>query len=114
MIGLLLGVIAVILAVEMKSLLIGEGVEKENVAAIHDALESGPDVHRVIHLRTQHLGPDQVLVGAKVEFSSHLSFEELTHAIDRAEARVRDRLSNLEIVIYLEPDIFDSSEVSGR
>jgi divalent metal cation (Fe/Co/Zn/Cd) transporter len=55
----------------------------------------------------------QLLVGAKVEFSLSLSFEELTHAIDRAEARVRERLSKLEIVIYLEPDIFESDSAGG-
>lgn len=111
-IGLLLGVIAVVLAIEMKSLLIGEGVLETNVVAIREAIESDPDVRRVIHMRTQHLGPDQVLIGAKVEFSSTLSFEDLTHAIDRAEARVRERLSQLAIVIYLEPDVFEASSVS--
>ncbi|MBW2724956.1 MAG: cation diffusion facilitator family transporter [Deltaproteobacteria bacterium] len=112
LIGLLLGIIAIILAIEMKSLLIGESVSEQNLAAIREALQSGPDVRHVIYMRTQHLGPDQVLVAAKVEFSSTLSFEELTHAIDRAEARVRERLSKLTVVIYLEPDIFEPNSLS--
>jgi divalent metal cation (Fe/Co/Zn/Cd) transporter len=112
LIGLLLGVIAIVLAIEMKSLLIGEGVEDQNVEVIRDAIESGDDVRRAIHMRTQHLGPDDVLVAAKVEFASTLTFEDLTHAIDRAEARVRERLSPLRVVIYLEPDIFEADQAS--
>lgn len=107
LIGLLLGVIAIILVIEMKSLLIGEGATEKDLESIRNALESGPDVRTVIHMRTQHLGPDELLVGAKVEFSSTLSFTELTHVIDRAEARIRACLPKMEVTIYLEPDIFE-------
>ena len=69
-IGLLLGVIAIVLAIEMKSLLIGEAVAPAVDAAIRDAILAGPEVTRIIHLRTQHLGPDDVLLAAKLEFTS--------------------------------------------
>jgi divalent metal cation (Fe/Co/Zn/Cd) transporter len=72
-IGLLLGVIAVTLGIEMRSLLIGEAASQAEVAAIGAALIDGPAVRRLIHLRTLHLGPDELLVGAKVEFDPALS-----------------------------------------
>ncbi len=106
-IGVLLGVIAAILTIEMKSLLIGESAAETDLEVIRSALESVPDVRKVIHLRTQHTGPDELLLGAKVEFAASLSFEELTHAIDRAEAGVRESLPALTVTIYLEPDVFE-------
>ncbi len=111
-IGVLLVVIAIILAIEMKSLLIGEGATVRDVEAIREALDAGDDLYKIIHLRTQHIGPDELLVGAKVELEGKLDFEEVTHAIDRAEARVRKALPAFEIVIYLEPDVYDEAEVS--
>jgi cation diffusion facilitator family transporter len=107
LIGLLLGVIAIILVIEMKSLLIGESASERDITAIREALESDSDVRTIIHMRTQHLGPDQLLLGAKVEFTSSLTFVELTDAIDRAELNVRARLPQLEITIYLEPDVYE-------
>ncbi|HBL08712.1 MAG TPA: cation transporter, partial [Acidimicrobiaceae bacterium] len=71
-IGLLLGVIAIVLAREMQSLLIGESADDADLEAIRMAIESVPAVDRLIHLRTQHLGPDQILVGAKVAFDPGL------------------------------------------
>ena len=87
-IGLLLGVIAVILAVEMKSLLIGESVAPAVDARIREAILDGPEVKRIIHLRTRHLGPDDVLLAAKLEFTC-TDIPSLAHAIDTVEARVR-------------------------
>ena len=106
-IGLLLGGIAVVLAIEMKSLLIGEGASDADREHFVRAIEAGDDVHRVINMKTQHIGPEQVLLAAKVEFVSSLSFAELTESIDAAEARVREGSSLAEIWIYLEPDIYD-------
>jgi cation diffusion facilitator family transporter len=103
-IGVLLGAIAVLLAVEMKSLLIGEAASPEAIRSILDALGSSPDVARVIHLRTLHLGPDELLVAAKLELSAGLDFAGVARAIDVAEARVRSRLAQAR-VIYLEPDV---------
>ncbi len=101
-IGVLLGVIAALLAVEMKSLLIGEAASPEDLAAIRAAIVNGPEVDRLIHLRTEHLGPDDLLVAAKVDLTP--SAERATaRAIDRVEARIRARVPHAR-VIYLEPD----------
>ena len=105
-IGLLLGVIAIVLAIEMKSLLIGEAASQADLSAIEAALLAGDEVHRLIAMRTEHIGPDRLLIGAKLEFDGSLSFEDLTEAIDAAEGRVRAAIS-LSAVIYVEPDIWE-------
>ena len=106
-IGLLLGVIAIVLAIEMKSLLIGEAVAPAVEDAIRDAIVSGPEVTRIIHLRTLHLGPDDVLLAAKLEFACD-SIPSLADAIDTVEARVRTSTPIVRL-IYLEPDLFDAT-----
>ena len=103
-IGALLGVIAVILMVEMHSLLIGEGATPEQQRAIWEALEATPHVDRVIHLRTQYLGPDEMLVGAKIALRADCELATVALAIDDAEARVREAVPAAR-VIYLEPDL---------
>ena len=103
MIGALLGIIAIILIVEMKSLLIGEGATDRELDNICDAL-SGGRVERVIHIRTQYLGPDELLVAAKLALAPRLELSEVAHEIDAAEARVRDRVPAARL-IYLEPDL---------
>jgi cation diffusion facilitator family transporter len=108
-IGGLLVVIAVFLALEMNSLLIGEAATPGDVAAIRAALEAGDDVERVIHLRTMHIGPDEVLVGAKIAVAHDDSAATVARAIDAAERRVRAAVPTAS-VIYLEPDI-DRSDV---
>jgi cation diffusion facilitator family transporter len=104
-IGLLLAVIAVILAVEMKSLLIGESATPADVARITEAIEATPSVQRIIHLRTQHLGPDELLVGAKVEFTPGLTLPELAAAVDAIEANVR-AVVPIARPFYIEPDLY--------
>jgi cation diffusion facilitator family transporter len=101
-IGLLLGVIAVILAVEMKSLLIGEAASPEVQRQIREAIAEGDDVEHLIHLRTEHLGPEDLLVAAKVDLGDRSSHE-LARSIDDLEARVRARVPAAR-VIYIEPD----------
>jgi cation diffusion facilitator family transporter len=103
-IGILLVVIAAVLVIEMKSLLIGESAAPRDVSAIRAAIEATPSVQRVIHLRTEHLGPDELLVGAKVEFDHTLSFVELAAGIDDAESRLR-RAVPAARVVYIEPDV---------
>jgi cation diffusion facilitator family transporter len=107
-IGVLLGVIAIVLCVEMKSLLIGESAVARDAEAIRTALEGCPGIHRFIHMRTQHLGPDELLVGAKIEFEPQLTAAEVARAIEDAEHRVRQRVPSAR-VIYLEPGIFSAS-----
>ena len=103
-IGLLLGAIAAVLATEMKSLLIGEAASSAVEARIRAAIESAPSVRRLIHMRTLHLGPDELLLGAKLEFASDLDIAALARSIDGVEARVRAEVPEAR-VIYLEPDV---------
>ena len=105
-IALLLGAIAVVLAIEMKSLLIGEGASAAQLDAIRRAIEDGGPVRRLIHLRTLHLAPDELLVAGKVELDEDLSFPEVTAAVDDAESRIRRSVPAAQL-IYLEPDRFD-------
>jgi len=111
-IGALLGLIAALLAVEMKSLLIGEAVAPAERDAMITALAGCAPVRRVIHLRTQHIAPDEILVGAKCEFDAALDVEGLTHAIDEAERAVRAAAPAARWV-YLEPDVWSASESRG-
>jgi cation diffusion facilitator family transporter len=103
-IGLLLGAVAVVLAVEMKGLLIGESASRSAVDAIRAALVDGSSVLRVIHLKTMHLGPDELLVAAKIAVAPSLGLPEVARAIDAAEARVR-AAEPLARQLYLEPDL---------
>ncbi|MFY9806034.1 MAG: cation diffusion facilitator family transporter [Pseudonocardiaceae bacterium] len=102
-IGVLLGVIAIILIVETKSLLIGEGSGPDELYAIRTAMV-GHGVDRVIHLRTQYLGPDELLVAAKIAVPGTMSTADVARVIDEAEARVRGAVPAARI-IYLEPDL---------
>ncbi len=111
-IGILLGIIAMILSNEMRSLLVGESVTRENLAAIEEGIAASPRVQRLIHLRTQHLGPEQILVAAKLQFDPDLDMEGLARAIDETEKLIRDRLSG-ETFIFIEPDIYRSDREKG-
>lgn len=103
-IGVLLVVIAIVLAVEMKSLLIGESVLLSEKEAIREAVESHPSVVSIIHLRTQHLGPEEILVAAKIEFDPALDVAGLATAIDEVEALVRAGLASAKYT-FIEPDV---------
>jgi cation diffusion facilitator family transporter len=103
-IGSLLGVFATVLIVETKSLLIGEGVGPALLATIVGELEGGR-VERVIHIRTQYLSPDELLVAAKIALVADLPLEEVAQAIDDAELRVRTKVPTAKL-IYLEPDLY--------
>ena len=104
-IGLLLATAAAILAVEMKSLLIGESASAEMQRMIIAALEDGPEVSRVIHMRTVHISPDSILVAAKIGVRATDSAAQIAAGIDAAERRVRAAVPIAE-TIYLEPDIY--------
>jgi len=108
-IGLLLGVAAAILAMEMKSLLIGESASTDVQQRIVAALEDGPEIARVIHMRTVHMAPDSVLVAAKVAVRENDSAEQITAGINTAERRVRAAVPVAK-TIYLEPDIYQPTE----
>ncbi|MGX1776399.1 cation diffusion facilitator family transporter [Nocardia brasiliensis] len=106
-IGLLLGVIAVILIIEMQSLLIGEGATPEEDRLIRANLVDGTRIDRVIHLKSQYLGPEELLVAAKIGAAPGLDVAQLAAAIDDAEARVRAAVPAAR-VMYLEPDLYRS------
>ena len=109
-IGILLVVISVVLTIEMKSLLIGEAATKEHIEAITAAVEGVDSVRRVINLKTQHIGPEELLVAAKLEFDHTLSNPQLSDVIDEVEMAVRESVP-LMMQIYLEPDVFDPAHV---
>jgi cation diffusion facilitator family transporter len=111
-IGILLVVIAIVLAAEMKSLLIGESAAPQMEEAIRGAIVDGPEVRRIIHLRTLHLGPDELLVAAKIDVDTD-SVPDLARAIDGTETRVRAAVP-IARVIYLEPDLFRSDAPVDR
>ena len=104
-IGLLLGTVAVLLAVETKSLIIGESALPEQAAAIESALASTPGVDQIIHLRTLHLGPEELLVTAKIGVGADDDGADIAATIDAAEVRIRTAVPTAK-VIYLEPDIY--------
>src|SRR5829696_2578621 len=104
-IGALLVTIAIVLATEIKSLLIGESATREEIDQIHTALLAEPGIDRVIHLRTVHLGPDELLVAAKVGIGGDDDGAQIAAAIDNAEARIR-RAVPTATVIYIEPDLY--------
>jgi divalent metal cation (Fe/Co/Zn/Cd) transporter len=104
-IGLLLATAAAILAVEMKSLLIGEAASSDVQRRIVAALEDGPELARVIHMRTVHMSPDAILVAAKVAVRDTDTAAQVAAAVDTAERRVRAAVP-IAKTIYLEPDIY--------
>jgi divalent metal cation (Fe/Co/Zn/Cd) transporter len=103
-IGLLLVVIAFALAKEMKGLLIGEAASEEDQRAIEAAMVAPASVRGIIHVRTMHLGPDDILVAAKLEFDHELDNPELAVAIDEVERSIRAAVP-IATTIYIEPDI---------
>ncbi|WP_433499841.1 cation diffusion facilitator family transporter [Sphaerimonospora sp. CA-214678] len=104
-IGALLAIIAIVLAVETKSLLIGESAAPEIEERIRAAVEEAPEVDKVIHLRTLHLGPEELLVAAKIAVRHDETAVEVARGIDEAERRIREAVP-IARVIYLEPDLY--------
>lgn len=104
-IGVLLVVIAIVLAIEMKGLLIGESASTADIARIAESLERADGVRRIIHLRTEHLGPEELLVAAKLDFDPALTIDELSAAIDGAERGLRATVPSAHFV-FIEPDVY--------
>ncbi|MER5477176.1 cation diffusion facilitator family transporter [Streptomyces sp. NPDC002734] len=111
-IGVLLIVIALVLAAETKSLLLGEAAGIEEVKKIEAAVVDGDTVPRLIHMRTLHLGPEELLVAAKIAVKADSGAAEIAGAIDAAEKRVRAAVP-IARVIYLEPDIYSESAAAA-
>jgi cation diffusion facilitator family transporter len=103
-IGALLIVVAIVLGLETKGLLVGEGATVEDVQSIEKAIISGGETDGIIHMKTLYLGPDELMVGAKLAFAPELRFGEVASAIDTIEKRIRDVVP-AAVVIYIEPDV---------
>lgn len=105
MIGLLLVAVAVSLAIETKSLLLGESATPDSVRRITAALGETPGVERVIHLKTLHLGPEEILVAAKIGVGDTESAKDVANAINAAETAIR-AAEPMATAVYIEPDIY--------
>ncbi|MFG2128439.1 cation diffusion facilitator family transporter [Streptomyces sp. NPDC048751] len=110
-IGILLILIALVLAAETKSLLLGESAGVEEVKKIETAIVDGDTVTRIIHMRTLHLGPEELLIAAKIAVQHDDTAAEVASAINAAEARIRASVP-IARVIYLEPDIYSEAEAA--
>ena len=103
-IGVLLIAIAFVLASEMKHLLIGESADPELQQEFKKQIEVDSRIKEVIHMETLHIGPDDVLVAAKIDIDPSISIPELARAIDEAEVRIRS-VTPFNVIIHIEPDI---------
>lgn len=109
-IGVLLGFVAAVLAIEMKSLLIGESASPQVQRAIVAAITQDAQIERVIHLRTLHVGPESLLVAAKVAVRPAVTAAAIAAAIDSAERRIRAAVP-IAGLIFLEPDLYQPSRL---
>ncbi len=105
LIGILLVAVAITLSVEMKSLLLGEAGSVENVQAIEAAVAGSEGIDRIIHMRTLHVGPEELLVAAKVAVTTTDTADEIADAINRAELAARQAVPSLTLLMYIEPDL---------
>lgn len=108
-IGVLLVAVAIILGIETSSLLVGEGANDKDAKKIYDAIESTEGVDSLIHIKTLYLGPDELMVAAKIGVSKGSTAEKIAETIDLAEKRIREAVPAAR-VIYLEPDILRASK----
>lgn len=104
-IGALLIAVAVALGIETKSLLVGEGANPADRDAIVSAILDGPEIERIIHLKTLYLGPDELLVAAKLAFGADERLSTVAASIDKIEERVRAAVP-VARVLYFEPDVY--------
>ncbi|MGB3413247.1 MAG: cation diffusion facilitator family transporter [Microbacteriaceae bacterium] len=109
-IGALLVLVAILLAAETKSLLLGEGVDTKDHNALVDAILAGPETDQIIHMKTLYLGPEEVLVAAKIAFPAKKTIEEVSAATNQIENRIRAVLP-IARLIYIEPDVFKAELV---
>ncbi len=110
MIGLLLVAVAIALAIETKSLLLGEAASHDAVVRIQQAIAGTSGVERLIHMKTMHLGPEEVLVAAKIGVNDSASAADVADTINRAELSIR-QAEPMVTALYLEPDIYDPNHV---
>ncbi|SDY59620.1 cation diffusion facilitator family transporter [Herbiconiux ginsengi] len=104
-IGALLVAVAVVLGMETKSLLVGEGASDADTAAIIGAIEATPNVDRLIHMKSLYLGPDELLVAAKIALPPESELRDVAATIDQVEENIRSAVP-IARVIYIEPDVY--------
>jgi divalent metal cation (Fe/Co/Zn/Cd) transporter len=102
--------VAIALAIETKSLLLGEAASPDAITRIEQALTGTPGVERIIHMKTLHLGPEEVLVAAKIAVGPQANAAEVSDTINRAEVNIRGK-EPMVTALYLEPDIYDPNHV---
>ncbi|KKX98709.1 cation diffusion facilitator family transporter [Microbacterium sp. Ag1] len=105
MIGVLLVLIAIVLGVETKSLLVGEGATQADHDRIVDAINAGDEIEKIIHMKTLYLGPDELMVAAKIALNADKPLREAADDIDAIEARIREAVP-VARVVYIEPDVY--------
>ncbi len=104
-IGVLLVLVAIALGIETKSLLVGEGASPADASKIRDAINASPEVEALIHMKTLYLGPEELLVGAKVAFAKTKKLADVAASINTLEAAIRAAVP-VARVIYIEPDVY--------
>ena len=107
-IGVLLGLIATVLAREMHSLIIGEAASDDDYEKIEKIIQNSNEIVHVVEIRTQHLGPEEILIGARVAFDESLQAKEIADAINNLEATIRNEVKTAG-PIFIEPEIFNES-----
>ena len=107
-IGVLLGLIATVLAREMHSLIIGEAASDDDYEKIEKLIQNSNEIVHVVEIRTQHLGPEEILIGARVAFDESLQAKEIADAINNLEATIRNEVKTAG-PIFIEPEIFNES-----
>ena len=105
-IGILLGIIAIVLAIEMRSLLLGESATTDMIETITCTVKEQDGVEHLINLKTQHIGPEELLVAIKVEFDNSLTPDDIAKRIDIMEACIREKVP-IAKRIFVEMDVFD-------
>lgn len=111
-VGTLLIIIAIFLAIEMTSMLTGESALPEENAAIRSCIEQTEGVERLIHMRTLHVGPDEILVAAKISVPGGATTEQISATINAAEASLREAVPGKTCVVYLEPDVYEAQHLA--
>ena len=105
-IGILLGIIAIVLAIEMRSLLLGESATTDMIETITCTVKEQDGVEHLINLKTQHIGPEELLVAIKVEYDNSLTSDDIAKRIDIMEACIREKVP-IAKRIFVEPGVFD-------
>lgn len=113
LIGLLLIAVAAFLFRETRSLLLGEAARPETVREIRSAIESADGIERVIHLKTSHLGPNELMVAAKIAIDPQARGAQIVRSIDAAQQAARRVDPDLQMLVYLEPDVDTGGDASG-